>query len=63
MVASPTDGECFGELALIDFNKIKTQDSHEKSTEVDVKRRAGTCTTCEETFMLRIDNVKARDIL
>jgi CRP-like cAMP-binding protein len=27
LVASPTDGECFGELALIDFNKIKTVES------------------------------------
>jgi len=30
---------------------------------LDVKLRAGGCTAVEETFMLRVDHIKARDIL
>lgn len=71
------DGECFGELSLFDFNKIKvdqkkklskdfferSQDSNSIEIVPDVKRRGGTCTAVEETYALKIDHVTARAIL
>jgi CRP-like cAMP-binding protein len=73
LIATPSDGECFGELSLFDFNKINpkatsdvitTEESKRVSdAKLDVKKRAATCTSSEETFMLRINHVKARDML
>ena len=62
------DGDCFGELSLFDFNKIKVSEKEEDKTTTehkkpDVKRRGGTCIAVEETFMVRISHYEAREIL
>ena len=68
LVAMPSDGDAFGELSAIDFNKIKTSESKDfkddaKTVKPNVKRRAGTCVPVEETIMMRIKHEDARIIL
>jgi len=59
------DGDCFGELSLFDFNKIKVVEKGDDKNvtepkKPDVKRRGGTCIAVEETFMVRISHAEAR---
>jgi len=66
-VATLNDGDCFGELSIYDNTKIHTKNETSPSATthevVDVRRRGGTCYCFEDSFMMRIADTKARDIL
>jgi CRP-like cAMP-binding protein len=55
VIAVCNDGDCFGELALFDFNRISV-DSASVSNKPTMRRRGGTCVAIEESFMLRISH-------
>jgi len=63
------DGESFGELAVIDNNKVgdehsRTQDSNTiKKKPSSTNKRLATCKTIEKSRMIRIPAAEARRIV